>query len=318
MVISIYMNTKFKKAVLINIADTHFDEKYWKELDALIEQRVSLKRDDPSLLSELKDCDCLLLGFQVPIEKDILDAAPNLKLINILATAYGTVDLKAAAERNIPVCNLGGYSTESVAEFVIAAILHEIRSMEEGLKRARSGDYSFVGIRARELKGSNFGVIGLGHIGNRVAELAAGFGANVSYWSHGKKQSPFKYKELNEVLSTCKYISLNVAEFPETVGLLNEKNLPLIKSDSVLISTVPPTIINADALADRLSKKDITFIFDHPDEMKGDLDKLKQFSNCIIYPPIAFLSDEARIAKQEIFIANMQGLLSGAIQNKVN
>src|SRR5687767_3693412 len=102
---------KFKKAVIINIADTHFDDKYWKQIDDLVEKRVSLNRDDPKLMDELKDCDCLMLGFQVPTGKDIFDAAPNLKLINILATAYGTVDLEVAKQRNIPVTNLAGYST---------------------------------------------------------------------------------------------------------------------------------------------------------------------------------------------------------------
>jgi len=64
---------KFKKAVLVKIANTHFDEKYWNELDKLVETRVSLERDDPKLIEELKDCDCLMLGFQVPIDKEIID-----------------------------------------------------------------------------------------------------------------------------------------------------------------------------------------------------------------------------------------------------
>lgn len=311
---------KFKKAVLVKIADTHFDSKYWDQINDLVEQKVSLSVDDPNLKDELKDCDCLLLGFQVPVGKDLLDAAPNLKYIGVLATAYGTVDIEAAAKRNIPVCNLGGYSTESVAEFTIAAILHEIRNIKEGLKRAESGNYSFDGIRARELKNSNFGVIGLGNIGNRVAELAAGFGAKVSYWSRNKKDSPFNYQELNDLISSCTFISVNVAESEDTINFLNENNLSLLKSDSVLISTVPPTIIDTDALVDRLSKKDITFIFDHPAEMKEEeLQKLTELENVVAYPSIAFLSDEARIAKQEIFIKNMTDFLEGKTpKNKVN
>ncbi|MFA5987656.1 MAG: NAD(P)-dependent oxidoreductase [Candidatus Paceibacterota bacterium] len=313
---------KFKKAVFIKIVDSHFDQKYWDKIDELVEEKVLLAPDDPKIKNELKNCDCLLLGFQVTIGKDILDAAPNLKYIGVLATAYGTIDLAAAAKRGIPVCNLGGYSTESVAEFTIAAILHEIRDIKEGLKRAQAGNYGFEGIkgiRARELKNSNFGVIGLGNFGNRVAELAAGFGANVSYWSRTKKKTPFQYQELETLLSACTYISVNVAETEETTGLLNAKNLPLIKPDSVLISTVPPTIIDTDALAARLSKNDITFIFDHPDEMqKEELAKIFKLDNCITYPPIAFVSDEAEIAKQEIFIGNMVKFLEGSIQNKVN
>lgn len=120
---------------------------------------VSVSRSSPSLVKELADCDCLLLGFQVPIDKDIIDAAPNLKLINILATAYGTVD------------------------------------------------------------------------------LVAGFGANVSYWSRSKKNSSFKHKDLNSLLSSCKYISLNVAEAPGTAKLLNKDNLPLIRPGFIKITT---------------------------------------------------------------------------------
>ncbi len=311
---------KFKKAVLIKIADTNLDPKYWNEIDALVEKRVSLAVDDPKLKDELKDCDCLLLGFQVSIGEDIIAAAPNLKYIGILATAYGTIDLAAAAKRNISVCNLGGYSTESVAEFVIAALLHEMRGVKEGLQRAESGNYSFEGMRARELKGSEFGVIGLGHIGSRVAELAAGFGANVSYWSRAKKESPFQYRELDDLLRSCAYISVNVAEAEGTTGLLSDKNLPLIQPGGILVSTVPPPVIDTDALAARLSKNDMTFVFDHPDEMpKEGLAKLTKFKNCVVYPPIAFISDEARIAKQEIFIGNMTDFLEGKTpRNKVD
>lgn len=310
---------KFKKAVLINIVDTHFDEKYWIELDNLFEQKISLNRDDPRLITELKDCDCLLLGFQTPINKEILDAVPNLKMINILATAYGTVDIATAAARGIPVCNLGGYSTESVAEFVIAAILNEIRDIKVGLKRAQVGDYSTEGIRVRELKNSNFGVIGLGNIGGRVAELAAGFGARISYWSRTKKTGSWQYQELNDLLSTAKYISLNLPESAETINLLNNLNLSLIQPGSILISTVPPSIINSRALIERLAKKDIIFISDHPGGMEtADFEELKGMSNCVFYPPIAYLSDEARIAKQEIFLGNLRGFLEGKIQNKIN
>lgn len=311
---------KFSKAVLLKIKETDLDPQYWSQIDALVEKRVSFAINDLKLSDELADCDCLLLGFQVSVGADIFAAAPNLKYVGILATAYGTVDLETAAKRNIPVCNLGGYSTESVAEFVIAAILHEVRNIKEGLKRAESGNYSFEGIKARELKNSQFGVIGLGNIGNRVAELAAGFGAQVSYWSQNKKQSPFRYQDLNTLLAECSFVSVNVAEVNDTVGLLNSRNLPLMKPGSVLISTVPPAIINTDALAERLSKGDITFIFDHPDEMpKEELAKLTQFKNCVAYPPIAFLSAEARITKQETFIGNMREFLEGkAPKNKVN
>lgn len=309
---------KFKKAVFVNISENHFDKEYWDKLNSLYEQKVLLNRDDAKLKDELKDCDVLCLGFQVPTDKDIFDAAPKLKLINILATAYGTVNLDEANKRNVPVCNLAGYSTEAVAEFTLAILLYIIRQLEEGVKRGKAGNYDFEGMSARELKNSNFGVVGLGSIGCRVAELASGFGANVSYWSRNQKETPFTYKELDKLLAESDYISVNVAQTPETENLLNDKTIPLIKSGAVVISTVPPEVTNTDALAARLAKNDITFVSDHGDEMSEEnLNKIKQYSNCLLLPAIGFITAEARINKQEIFIANMAGFLEGKVQNKV-
>ncbi len=309
---------KFKKAVLVEIEDLSLDKKYWNELDSLIELRVSIDRKDPNFLGEVADADCLLVGFQIEVGKDVIDAAPNLKYIGVLATAYGTIDFAYAAAKNIPVCNLAGYSTEAVAEFTITIILWHLRQLEEGLSRAKKGDYSFEGMSARELKNSEFGVIGLGSIGNRVAELAAGFGAKVSYWSRNKKEAPFKYKELNDLLSSSDYISVNVAETPETTNLLNKDNLSLIKPEAILVSTVPPPVINTDDLAARLNKNDITYIFDHADEMtKDDLAKLTANKNCVALGPIGFITTEARKNKQEIFVGNIKAFLKGSPQNTV-
>lgn len=309
---------KFKKAVLVSIAESHFDKKYWDQIDELVEKRVFIERNDPKLFEELKDCDCLMLGFQVPTDKDIFDAAPNLKLVNILATAYGTVNLEEAKKRNIPVCNLAGYSTEAVAEFTIAILLHQIRQLEEGIKRGKAGNYDFEGMSARELKGSNFGVIGLGSIGGRVAELAAGFGANVSYWSRENKEVPFAYKEIDDILAESDYISINVAQTPETEKLINAENVGKIKGGAVVISTVPPEVVDTEAISSRLAKKDIVYISDHGDEMsKEDVEKLKQHDNCLLLPAIGFITAEARINKQEIFIANMKSTLEGSPQNNV-
>ncbi|MES2971700.1 MAG: NAD(P)-dependent oxidoreductase [Patescibacteria group bacterium] len=197
--------------------------------------------------------------------------------------------------------------------------MHQIRQLEEGIIRGKAGNYDFAGMSAKELKNSNFGVIGLGNIGNRVAELAAGFGAIVSYWSRNKKDVPFTYKELNELIAGSDYISVNIAQTAESENLLNDKNIPLIKSGAVIISTVPPEVVDSDAMASRLSKGDIIYISDHGDEMSQEnLNKLKQYNNCLLLPAIGFITTEARINKQEIFIGNMKAFLEGRLQNKVN
>ncbi len=310
---------KFKKAVLINIAETHFEEKYWNQIDDLVESRVSLSRDDPKLIDELKDCDCLMIGFQVPVDKDLLEAAPNLKLINILATAYGTVDLEAATARNIPVCNLASYGTEGVAELSIALLLFRIFNLQEAIGKVEIGDYSFAGVNSREIKNSNFGVVGLGHIGNRVAELAAGLDAKVSYWSRQQKDVPFAYKDLDTLLSESDFISLNVAETEETKNLINAERITQLKPGTVLIQSVPPEIVDMDALLARLEKGDITYVTDHVDELtEAQVSKMKTLPNVTMVAPLGITTDGVRKAKQETFISNLEAALNGSPINKVN
>ncbi|MEK7594337.1 MAG: 2-hydroxyacid dehydrogenase [Patescibacteria group bacterium] len=309
----------FKKALLIGISQGSLDQEYWDRLDALADRIVHVAVDDPSIAQELKDTDCLLLGFNANADQAVIDAAPDLKYIGVQATAFNRIDIEHAKTKNIPVCNLGGYSTESVAEFVIASLLEVIRGLEEGKQRGRSGNYSEDGMSARELKGSEFGVIGLGNIGSRVAELAAGFGANVSYWSHSAKNVPFTCKDLDELITSSDFLSLNPALSPDTENLLNAARINSLKAGAVVINTCPMELVDIEALAERLAKNDITFVLDHSDDMsEEDLATLGQYKNCIIYPPIAYISDGARRNKGEIFTGNIAAALQGKPTNQVN
>ncbi len=310
----------YKKAVLVDIRESDLDKKYWDQIDELVESKAFITKDGLANNKELTDADCLLLGFQIPVDKAVIDAAPNLKYIGVLATAFGTVDLEHAKSKNIPVCNLAGYSTESVAEFTIAAVLEQIRQLEKGKQSGRDGNFSFEGYKVRELKNSEFGVVGLGSIGGRVAELAAGFGANVSYTSRGKKDVAFTFKELEDLTKDSEIISINAAQTSETEGMISAEVIESMKNDAVLINTCPPELINTDALAAKLkANPDFIYIFDHGDEMsKEEQAKILGLKNCVPYPPIAFLSREARINKQEIFVGNMKAALDGKPQNQVN
>ncbi len=311
---------KFKKALVVGIDEESLDQEYWRQIDGLVETIVKVPKDDPSIQTEIVDVDCLLLGFQIDINRELIESAKELKYIGVMATAYGTVDTEAAAEKDIPVCNLAGYSSESVAEFTIAVILSKVRKLEEGRNMAAKGEYWDASFSTKGLKGNNFGVVGLGSIGNRVAELAESFGANVSYWSRNEKQTDFKKVELDELLSTSDYISLNVAQTDETNGLINADNLKLVKQGAIMVSTVPPEVVDTDALAEKLkTDKDFIYITDHPDEMaEEDLVKIKDLPNCIIYPAIAYTTEEAKQVKQDMFVGNIKAALAGRPKNKVN
>ncbi|MDO8620737.1 MAG: 2-hydroxyacid dehydrogenase [Candidatus Levybacteria bacterium] len=314
---------KFKKALIINISEDKLDPTYWEKLDKLVENRVGLPKDSPQIQKELSDADCILTGFQVNIGKKEIDSAPNLKYISVLATAYGKIDANYAKKKGIVVTNVPGYATESVAELVFAVILDKIREIAKAKKRGSKGDYSEVGLKATEIKDKIFGVIGLGRIGRRVAEIAKGFGTDVRYWSKNRKKdlekASIKYQAADKLISQANIISLHLAETPETKHFLNKTRINNVKSGSLIISTVPNEITDLIALEDRLKKGDITFITDHADELDPkDAKRLSKYENCIFYPPIGYISDEARIAKQEIFIGNMESFLNGEPQNVVN
>ena len=118
------------KSIAVIEKGMELDEKFWDNFLQILNntdglaQLLDISSSKISTWHEkIKDADLLLLGFQVPIGKDIIDAMPNLKLISILATAYGTVDLEAARAKGITVCNIADYSTEAVAEFIIALMV---------------------------------------------------------------------------------------------------------------------------------------------------------------------------------------------------
>jgi phosphoglycerate dehydrogenase-like enzyme len=315
---------RFKKIFTIGISESSFDVEYWKKIDALTEKRAFLQKDSSEIITSLNDVDCLLVNpFVFKVEKEYIDAAPKLKYIGVLATAYAKVDCAYAASKGIAVTNIPGYSTEAVAEFVFAILLEHLRELEKGKIQARKGNYSEAGFSATEIKNKKFGILGLGRIGGRVAEIALGFGADVRYWSRNRKKEfevkGIKYEDVDRLIANSDFLSLHFAQTKETELFLNEKRIQRLKKGAIVINTAPMELIDISALEKRLSKEDITFILDHSDEMSEEnLKKLSKYKNFIIYPPIAYVTKEARIAKQKIFVENIENFLKGTPINKVN
>jgi phosphoglycerate dehydrogenase-like enzyme len=315
---------KFKKIVTVGIGESSLEAGYWEKLNTLGEKIVRLPKDSPETDKQLADADCLLVSLGIPVTGDIINCAPNLKYIGTFSTGYGRVDDQYAAQKGIAVCNIPGYSTEAVAEFAFGIILEHIRDLGRGKKQAKEGDYSeSTFFHVYEIKSKKFGVIGLGKIGGRIAEIASGFGADVRYWSRTRKKEleagGIKYQDVEKLLAECDFISLNLALNKETENFLNDKRIQKIKPGSLLINLAPNELIDIDALQKRLGKEDITYIFDHTDELSAEQAKqLSGYKNCIMYPPIAYTTKEATVSKQEIFVGNIENFLKGMPTNKVN
>lgn len=173
-----------------------------------------------------------------------------------------------------------------------------------------------------EIKGKKFGVIGLGNIGKRTAELAQAFGCDVSYYSRTRKKDSeakgIKYRELDDLLSNSDIITLNLALNPETEVIINSDRLKKIKKDAIFINVSPMELIDFDSLVTRLKQDDLVFMLDHSDEMTEQQPKeLKQIPRCKVYPAIAYLTSEAGQLKKRIYVDNVKNYLNGKPTNKV-
>lgn len=310
--------------LMLNFVDSDLKEEYWNRLKAISNNLVLSSDDSPDLDSQLASADALVLKLGMSADRDLIDRAPKLRYIGMLGTGYGRIDTAYAATKGIVVCNVADYSTEGVAEFTFAALLEHLREISRAVQQGASGDYSEATFTGSEIRGKTLGVVGLGHIGRRVAELAsAGFGAKTVYWSRSPKDlrsnSSIARVDLPELLAEADIVSLHLEFNPETKQIIDRDAIATLKPGSILINTAPMEIIDIDALIDRLKKNDVTFILDHSDELSAaDAARLQEYSNCVIYPPIAYTTHEATAAKQDIFVGNIEHFLQGSPTNQVN
>lgn len=313
---------KFKKIISFGFNESELSINYWKHIDLLTEKIIWLPDGDSTIIKHLRDADCLLVKFN-SVSKEWIDLAPNLRYIGVFATGYGKIDYRYAKKKNIAVTNVPGYATESVAEFVFAVILEHIRELARAREQVKQGNYDESTFSAIELKNKNFGIIGAGKIGIRVAQIAARFGCNVRYWDRNRKQelesSGIKYKEITKLIQDSDFLSIHLSLNPKTNKILNSSLISEVKNGAIVINTAPMELFDISALIQRLKKNDITFIWDHPDETdKKYVKKLAVLKNCITYPPIGYISKEATMNKQEIFVQNIENFLKGKPTNKIN
>ncbi|HEY3946545.1 MAG TPA: NAD(P)-dependent oxidoreductase [Solirubrobacteraceae bacterium] len=310
--------------LMLNFAESDLEPQYWQRLKAVSDNVTLLSADSPDVRAELSNADGLMLKLGMSADRALIDQAPKLRYIGMLGTGYGRIDTDYAASKGVVVCNVADYSTAGVAEFTFAALLAHMREIPRGLAQAASGDYSEATFTGSEISGKTFGVVGLGHIGRRVAEMAsAGFGAKTVYWSRSPKSfadhSKIARSELPVLLAEADIVSLNLEYNSDTERIIDGDALAKVKPGAILINTAPMEIIDLDALTARLDENGITFILDHSDELQSaDAERLAQRENCIMYPPIAYTTNEATAAKLDIFVGNLEHFLQGSPTNQVN
>ena len=212
--------------------------------------------DPDEALSRVKDCDVLIVN-KVRVTSRLIDAAGNLKLICEAATGVNNIDLAYAASKGIPVRNVAGYSTESVVQSTFMHILSLAGRLPYYDGRVKSGEYSRSGLFTdvsrpfHELAGKTMGIIGMGAIGGRVAEVAKAFGMDVIYYSTSGTSHCTLYPSvsLEKLMTVSDVISIHAPLNERTGGLVGAAELAMMKPEAVIVNMGRGGIVDEAALA---------------------------------------------------------------------
>jgi lactate dehydrogenase-like 2-hydroxyacid dehydrogenase len=256
-------------------------------------------------LTRVKDADVVITN-KVVINKDIIENS-NLKLICVSATGTNNIDLEYAKQKGIPVKNVSGYSTNSVAQLTITLALDLIQKIDYYKKYVsnkqwcKSDIFTHIDKPFYELEGKTWGIIGLGNIGMKVANIAKSFGCNVYYYSTSGKNSNSQYeqKSLEELLEISDVISIHCPLTNTTKNLINKSNLKTMKEDVVLINVARGGIINEEDLCEALDSNKSLYcgldvVEEEPIREDNPLLKVQNKQRIIITPHVAWASIESR------------------------
>jgi len=270
------------------------------------------------VISRCAEADIVITN-KVKLMQPELEALTNLKLICIAATGMNNVDLKVAAEKDIAVKNVADYSTESVAEQTFSLVLGLIHQTHYYDQYVKSGDYSLSGRFTHhgrpfsEIKGKKWGIIGMGHIGQRVAEMAKAFGAEVSYYSTSGKNlnAGYTHKKLEDLLAESDIISIHAPLNEQTQYLIDSENLRLLKPSAYLINVGRGGIVNEIDLAralqeNRLAGAGIDVFEQEPLSINHPLLSPDIKEKLLMAPHVAWASDEARQRLVDTMVEQMK------------
>ncbi|ARU47305.1 D-2-hydroxyacid dehydrogenase [Sulfurospirillum diekertiae] len=248
----------------------------------------------------------IILTNKVVIDKEVMDACPNLGLICITATGTNNVDLEYAKEKGIVVKNVAGYSTASVAQTTMMLVLNLLGQCGYYNQFVKSGQWTKTSIFTHldrsfwEIKGKRWGIVGLGTIGKEVAKIASAFGANVVYFSTSGTNNDSNYERvsLEVMMQTCDVISIHAPLNDKTKNLIAKEQFNQMKKSAILVNVGRGGIINEDDLREVIDTKEIYVGLDvlavEPMIEHHPLLHVKHPERLIITPHIAWGSIEAR------------------------
>ena len=300
----------------------------WEGFEELGELTVYDRTPKEKVIERIGDADAVIVN-KTPLDRGVFEACPQIKYVGVLATGYNVIDIKAARERGIPVCNIPTYGTTAVAQMTFALLLeicHHIAEHSDAVKKgewSNNPDWCFWKYPLIELADKKMGIIGFGRIGQAVGKLAKAFGMQILAYDANQNESGKEigeYVALDELLAQSDVISLHCPLFPETEGIINKKNISKMKDGVIIINTSRGPLIKEEDLADALRKKKVyaaacdvvstePILPDNP---------LLGCYNSIITPHIAWAPKESRQRLMDVAVSNLKAFADGKWTKVVN
>ena len=319
---------KTRKIVVLDGYTTNPGDLSWEKLERIGDVTIYDRTKPEETIRRAAGAEIVLTN-KVVISREVIEQLPQLRYIGVLATGCNVVDIEAAREHGITVTNVPAYSTESVAQMVFAHLLTVTNRTEYYAQQNRNGrwslnpDFCYWDTELRELSGKTMGVVGLGNIGRRVAQIATAFGMKVKALTSKTAESlpdGIQKASLEELLTTSDVVSLHCPLTADTHHLINAETIAKMKPTAILINTGRGPLVNdldvANALTEgRLAAYCADVLTEEPPKSGNPL--LCQ-PNAFITPHIAWATHEARIRLLDTAVANVYGFVEHHPRNVVN
>lgn len=290
---------------------------------------------DEDLIAACQGADFLLVGSVHVVSKAVIDASPSLRLIHTEGVGFDKVDVQAAKEIGLPVCNNRAVNNGAVAEHTIGLIMAALKRIVYADREIKARDFASIQVQLRtegihELKYQHVGLIGCGAIGQEVARMLTIFGCKVSYYdayrpsADREKELNISYLTLEDLLGQCDIISLHAPVLPDTINMINASTISLMKDGAILINTSRGELIDQPAAVAALEGGKLgilaidTLAPEPPAKDHPFLTLSPQASDrFIITPHVAGTTAEAFTRMLQWVVADFQDVLEGKLPGRV-
>lgn len=322
-------NTTLRFTMKISILDKTAlgDDTPLEVLNKFGEVREYLTTAPEERVEHISDSDAIVLN-KVKITEEVMESCPKLKLICVFATGYDNIDLAAAKKHGIAVCNVPGYSTDSVVLVTLATVLSLVSHLGEYNEYVRSGKYSAstsankISPVFHELRGKTWGIVGFGNIGKAVAKVAEALGAEIIVNKRTTVES-YRCVDIDTLCKNSDIITIHCPLNDDTREIINKNRLALMKKSAVLVNEARGAVLNESDVANAILGGQIAAFgcdvySSEPFDAVHPYNKIKNLDNVILTPHCAWGAYEARERCIKIIAQNIESFINGETLNRVD